>query len=269
MVQFEPKTTPTARADVTAQTELSSKDLDLLADDSKICLTALAGPDRPLITLVAPLVAPTPTELAWADFSPPGAAQGLPAGHKLGFLIIHGGKQIWLGRGVWNGLDHDGPVMERLAEQPALKANPNVTLTGAHRVGLVDFTGPVKMPITDIGLTALMTKWSRRGLDRTGRAVLTPDQRAVLDKTGSLKFLAWADQDGFPRLVPIIQALAVDDGRLAFSTAVFVPELKELTDGARVTIYVISTDNNRFTLTGRFIGRRRKRLVKLGVIDLD
>jgi hypothetical protein len=90
-----------------------------------------------------------------------------------------------------------------------------------------------------------------------------------LNKLDGLKFLAYIAHDGYPVIVPAIQAQASDSEHVLFSTGAFGSELAHLPPGSEVALFAMSLDMETVLLRGQYKGVARKAGVKCGQLQVD
>ena len=91
----------------------------------------------------------------------------------------------------------------------------------------------------------------------------------MFNKLDNLKFLAFIDTDGFPFIIPVIQAQA--DGRhgLIFSTGVFTDELAAIPRGSPVAVLGMALTMEDVLVRGEFEGIRRRAGALTGSVQVD
>ena len=94
---------------------------------------------------------------------------------------------------------------------------------GIHTVyymDLVEHTGCQPFPMNAVVGVAVRTLLARTiGGPRGGKAVLNGWTRGLMNKLDNLKFIAYVGSDGYPVIVPVIQAQASDRGHVIFGVA--------------------------------------------------
>ncbi len=117
---------------------------------------------------------------------------------------------------------------------------------------------------------ALLTKAATAFAGRAGSDVaLTAWTRNLVNGMSNLKFAAWVDARGFPRIVPVIQAQCCPGDRIIFSTAAFHRELAEIPAGAPLTVFGMTLKMEDVLLRGTFRGVRRVGPFACGLLDAD
>jgi hypothetical protein len=144
---------------------------------------------------------------------------------------------------------------------------------GIHTVyfmDLVEQTGRQTLPMGQVVLAALQTLIAR-GLwrSRDSSDVLNLWTRQLLNKLDNLKYLSYIGADGFPVIIPVIQAQAADAERILFSTGAFREELRVVPSGVPVAVFGMSLEMEDVLLRGQFEGIHRIGGVCCGSVRVD
>jgi hypothetical protein len=99
--------------------------------------------------------------------------------------------------------------------------------------------------------------------------VLNPWTRAFLDKLDNLKFITWVGVDGYPAIIPAIQAQSLDQQHILFSTSVYTDELKAIPTGADVAVFSMALTMEDVLLRGKYLGMRRLAGIKAGLVEVN
>jgi hypothetical protein len=94
--------------------------------------------------------------------------------------------------------------------------------------------------------------------------VLNPWTRSLLDRIGNLKFLAYVASDGYPEIVPVLQAQTADSDRVIFSFAADGDELAAIPPGAPVAVFGMALSMEDVLVRGSY-----SRRVGLGTVRAD
>jgi hypothetical protein len=80
------------------------------------------------------------------------------------------------------------------------------------------------------------------------------------------KFLSYLDpQDGYPVIIPLFQARAVEKKRIVFNLAQFKEDLLQIPEGAKVSVFAMDMETVSQMVKGTFLGFQNKR----GIIDIE
>ena len=83
---------------------------------------------------------------------------------------------------------------------------------------------------------------------------LKPWAFKLLKGLSELKYLCFFDKDGYPKIVPVIQAQASDKGRIVIPAKPYEEELKELKKGAKIAMLGMNLDMLSVVVQGVFSG---------------
>jgi hypothetical protein len=83
----------------------------------------------------------------------------------------------------------------------------------------------------------LARKLSRQ---RGGLPALNLWTQDFFNRLDNLKFLAYVGEDGYPVVLPVIQAQALSAGRLLFSSSAYRTDLLAIPAGASVAVFAMS-----------------------------
>jgi hypothetical protein len=104
---------------------------------------------------------------------------------------------------------------------------------------------------------------------RSSADVLNPWTQALMNKLDNLKFLAYIDGDGYPVVIPVIQAQAADSEHILFSLGAFGEDMEAIPKGATVAILGMSLEMEDVLLRGEFEGIRRFGGVRCGRVRVS
>jgi hypothetical protein len=84
-----------------------------------------------------------------------------------------------------------------------------------------------------------------------------------------LKFIAYAGQDGYPQIIPCIQAQACDAQHVLFGAAPYRDEIERIPPGAPLALFGLSLNMEDVLLRGRYTGLRRAAGIRCGWLEVD
>ena len=251
------------------QTEFNTDDIKALEPNEKVALVATVNPSgHPHITLLTSLQAIGPKQMVLGEFSRGLSKEYMQKNHRIGFLIMTLDRHLWRGTAQWTRLMKEGPEYQMMNEKPMFRYNTYFGINTVHYFDLVETTAREGLPLGSIGAGALKTLFARGGARRRIQQILKPFALSIIDRIDSLKFLSYIDANGFPRLVPVLQARAADSGRLAFSTGPYHDELASIPKGATVAVFSMTMKMEDILVRGVYNGIQRFRGVRLGIVDI-
>ncbi len=237
----------------------------------KIALLATINEDGlPHISLISSLMAHGEREVIFGQFTEGLSKQHVEVNPRTGFLVLTVDKRLWCGQAVWRRKTHEGVEYEMYNNKPMYRYNSYFGIHTVHYMDLEWAAGPDPLPLGRIIPASILTTAGRGSLaGRIGEPVLSPWAQSLFNSLSGLKFLAFIDANGFPSLLPLIQCQAATDRRLIFSPLAYGDELQSLAAGSSASVFALNFSMESVLARGRFIGYSRRRMVKLGQIELD
>jgi hypothetical protein len=139
-----------------------------------------------------------------------------------------------------------------------------------HFMDLVEQSGRQALPMGQVVAAAVQTMAARAiSRKRSEGQVLNLWTRQLLNKLDNLKFLSYVGADGYPVVVPVIQAQAADAEHLIFSTGAFRDDLEALPQGTTVAVFGMSLDMEDVLMRGEYQGIQRLGVVRCGSVRVN
>jgi hypothetical protein len=237
----------------------------------KVGLVATVNDDGlPHITLMSSLRAATPTTLTFGQFTE-GLSKGfITRNPRVGFLVMSLQKQLWRGTGTFTHTAKGGPEYDAYNNEPLFRYNAYFGIHTVYYLDLRGHTGRTDLPMGGIVAASLMTAAARAlaGSTRDCRA-LNQWTRGLLSAMGNLKFASYVAADGYPRIIPILQAQAGSRDRILFSPLVYGTDIEEITEGASLAIFGMTLKMEDVLLRGRYRGIQRFGGIRCGTAEID
>lgn len=255
----------------TSFTSFSEEDIRATRPEMKIGLLASLTPEGlPHVTLLSSLMACGEKEMCFGQFTEGTSKKNILLDPKVGFLIMGLDRTLWRGKAVYTRYAKEGPEYDHYNNVPMFRYNAYFGVHTVYYFDLVEHTGRHPLPMGQIIPAALVTMLARTlGRKSRGEAVLNPWTRAFFDKIDNLKFLSWVGADGFPRLVPAIQAQSLDARRIIFSPSVYADELAEIPVGAPLAVFGMALTMEDVLARGVYRGLRRVGGLRVGLVEMD
>jgi hypothetical protein len=224
----------------------------------------------PHLTLISTLQAASPMQLIWGQFTEGLSKAFVRSNPKTGFLIMTMDKALWRGKATWTHIAKSGAAYEMYNNTPMFRYNAYFGVHTVHYMDLRAHYGRGSLPMAQIVRAALSTRVAKALWTAPGeKEVLNPWTRGLLDGMSNLKFLAYVDADGYPEIIPVIQALTADQEHVIFACSVYGRELKAVPHGATVALFGMSLDMEDVLLRGVYHGVRRIGGVRCGLLQVN
>ncbi len=249
----------------------SPEDMRAFEPAMKIGLLATVNPlGLPHLTMISTLKAAGPDRVVWGQFTEGLSKEHVRANPKTGFLIMSLSKEVWRGKARWTCSQQHGPDYDFYNNTPMFRYNAYFGVHTVHYMDLIGHTGRQPLPMNAVIFAAVKTLLARSLVPGSARAeALNAWTLAFLRKLDHLKFLAYIDEDGYPLIIPVIQAQAAGRDEVIFSTAAFGEELARIPPGSSASLLGLALSMEDVLLRGVFSGLQRRAGILCGSLRVD
>jgi hypothetical protein len=251
--------------------EFSAADIEALEPMMKVGLVATVNPEGlPHLTLISSLRANTPVQMTWGQF-----AEGLSKGYvrenpHVAFLVMTLERELWRGKARFTHTARQGPEFDWYNRTPMFRYNAYFGIHTVYYLDLVEHTGRQALPMGRVVMAAVQTMAARAlSGGQSEREVLTPWTRQLMNKLDNLKFVAYVGGDGYPVVIPAIQAQAADGEHVLFSMGAYGEDLEAIPEGATLAVFGMSLQMEDVLLRGVFEGVQRRGGVRCGRVKVN
>jgi hypothetical protein len=252
-------------------TRFSPEDVRGLEPAMKIGILATVNPEGlPHLTMISTLKASRENQLSFGQFMEGQSKAHLRQNPKAGWLVMSLDRQVWRGKAAFTHTSNSGPDFDFYNNSPLFRYNAYFGVHTVYYLDLIEHTGKASLPMNRVVFAAIQTLL-RRSLPsrRSARAVLNPWTIAFLNKLDHLKFVAYVAADGYPVVIPAIQAQASGADRVIFSTSVYTAELARIPAGASLAVFALSLSMEDVLLRGRYLGQTSRLGIRCGSVVVD
>ena len=252
-------------------TTFSEDDILNTQPEMKVGLLATVTPEGlPHVTMLSTVMACGPAQVSFGQFTEGMSKKHILQNPKTGFLVMSLDRNLWRGKATYTHSARNGREYDYYNNVPMFRYNAYFGVHTVYYLDLVEQTGKTSLPMNRIILAALQTMLARMLGGKHGRTpVINPWTRAFLDKMDNLKFLAYVGPDGYPLIIPAIQAQSLDTQHVLFSTSVYTEELMAIPAGVPLAVFSMALTMEDVLLRGTYQGIRRVGGIKAGVVEVD
>ena len=101
------------------------------------------------------------------------------------------------------------------------------------------------------------------------QSVLNTWTKDFINQLDALKFISYIREDGYPVIIPVIQAQCLDDETALFSTSVYQDDLAAIPLGKTVALFGMSLKMEDVLMRGIYQGTRHISGIKCGILGIN
>jgi hypothetical protein len=251
--------------------EFSAQDIQDLLPAMKVGILGTVTPEGlPHLTLITTLMASDANTVVWGQFMEGMSKKHVQKNPKTGFMIMSLAKDFWRGKADYLNTSKSGKDYEFYNNTPLFRYNAYFGVHIVHYMKLIAQTGKHPLPMGKIIPAAIMTMVVKALLPKkAGAQVLNRWSKAFFDKIDNLKFLGYVGADGYPVIIPLIQAQSLDAEHMVFSFGAFGDELERIPAYTPVALFGMALTMEDVLVRGTYQGSKRVLGMKCGVVQLD
>jgi hypothetical protein len=241
------------------------------ASDTKIGLLASVSPEGyPHVALITTITYKTKKSFMWGQFSSGLFKDYLQNNPKTGFLVVSLDQRWWTGKSLHTGSVIKGDDFVFFNNKPTYRYNAYYGIGVVHYHDLVDVSKGEAFNMEGIigGVTQAM---------QMAPAVAGPDPAQKMPPFGltlaagqdTMKFIAYVDSDGFPRIIPAFQSIPTDTGRFVTAHDPYGELLEKIPAGAKAALYMVNLSCQGLLVQGKWSGFKEINGFQGSVLEID
>jgi hypothetical protein len=253
------------------KTLFSQAEINSFKPSEKVGLIACLNREKEVhMSLITSIMASSPSQLTLGQFCSGRSKWFIQENNQVSFLIMTLDRKLWRGKARWTEKKMSGKEFEIYNEMPMFRYNTYFGINTVHYLDLLEKEGPEPLPMSRIVPAALISKGVKSSL-KTGlqQRILKPFAEDLFNDLGSLKFISYLGEDGYPVIIPVIQCQAADSRRLCFSAFAYENELNRIPENSQVAVFCMNMKMQSTLIRGTFNGFKRKRGFKTGSVDIE
>jgi hypothetical protein len=249
----------------------SESDIKSFEPEMKVGLLVTKNEEGlPHITLLSTLRASSPTQVVFGQFSEGLSKINIRKNPKAGFLILTLDRNTWRGKANFTHTERSGEEFDMFNNMPMFRYNSYFGIHTVYYLDLLEQYGKEPLPMGKIVQAALKTMAAKMlAPKKGGNDVLNLWTRHLIDKISNLKFLAYIAEDGYPTIIPVIQAQTSGTEHVIFSASAFNEDIKAIPANTTVAFFCMSFDMEDVLLRGIYQGIRRVGGMQCGSIAIN
>ncbi len=239
--------------------------------DNKIGLLSLMEPGGyPHVTFLSSLQANSPQEITWGQFCAGTSKQLVREKTKTGFLVLGLTKDIYRGTADYSDAVTTGDVMDLYNNKPIFRYNSYFGFSKVHKMRLRSLYETEHVDMLKIVAGAVKSKIAAAACKKSKNHALSPISLGLASAIDGLKFIAYENTEGYPVIIPVIQATAAGLDRMVFSLIEpYKKELLQIPTGAKVALFCASMKMELVLIQGKFDGIKKRGGIQSGMIEIE
>lgn len=175
--------------------------------------------------------------------------------HQCGFVIMGLDMNFWTGTMNWKSVATEGEEFVKYNNMQMWRFNTYFGISEVHYFDLNKISERRKLEIPKIAVNEIRCIMAKPFLKYPNKEkILRPYARKLFNGLGNPKFLSYINEEGYPIVVPAVQAQEVGSTTVVFSAAPYKDDFKGLKPGMRVAVMALSLEMESVVIKGTFSG---------------
>ena len=209
----------------------------------------------PHVTLLTTIMAKGDKEMVVGQFTKGMSKKFMKVRNKCGFIIMGLDLNFWTGKMDWKGSKTEGEEFVKYNNMQMWRFNTYFGIDVVHYFDLKEISEKRKLEIPKVAVNEIGCILAKPFLSyKTKEKILRPYAKDLFNGLGNPKFLSYVDEEGYPVVVPAIQAQEVGTGTVVLSAGPYKSDFSGLKKGMRVAMMAVSTAMESVVIKGTFSG---------------
>ncbi len=246
---------------------INDEDREVLFRDSKIgLLSTIDDEGMPHITFISSIQPLGSDSLTAGQFCAGLSKKFFRERKNVGFLIFSPAMEIWRGRAVYEQTLCSGPEYELYNKKPMFRYNSYFGFGSIHYFNLFGITAKKKLTMGQIVGGAFKTRLLQPLHSSSEKEILNDTSKEMFGQIDGLKFISYLDREGFPDIIPVIQAANAGRDRIVFSMSPYGKELAGIPDQADVAVFFVNLKMESVLIKGGY--SKIKGILPCGLVEI-
>ena len=208
----------------------------------------------PHMSLLTTIMAKSEDEMVVGEFTKGSSKKFMQERNKCGFAIMRLDLSFWTGKMVWKDVKTEGEEYVKYNNMQMWRFNTYFGINKVHYFDLTDISDKKILSIPKVAVNEIRAIIAKPFMKYGKEKILRPYAVDLIDALGNPKFISFIDEEGYPVVVPAVQAQQVGANTVVLTAAPYKKELKGLKKGMRVALMAISTEMESVLVKGTFSG---------------
>jgi len=247
-------------------------EIELFSPAEKIGLLATINDNGlPHITIISTIQAINHKSLAFGQFSQGESKKNIINNHKIGFLMMTIDKHFCRGNAEYSYYKDQGTELEMFNEKEMFRYNAYFGINRVYYMNLIKHYGLEKLNMKSIifsSIKTLLLKFFIRK-NKAKKNILNYWSYNFLKKISNLKFISYIDENGYPLIIPVIQAQAKNKNEIIFNVSPNINEFIKIKNGTDIALFCMSLNMEDILVRGIYRGIKKYLGIPYAVIEIN
>lgn len=222
----------------------------------KIGVVATIGEDQlPHMTVLSTLMGKGNDQMMFGKFVEGLSKENILNHPQSGFLIMNPEKAFWTGKMTYDHFLKEGEDLVLYNNQPLYRYNTYFGINTVYYFRLKEISDQQTLPMGKIILNSLKILMKKhRFVEKNIPPIMKPWAVKFTGKLDTLMFLSYLGDDGYPIIIPCIQAQSAGSSRILLRDDPYRDQLSKLKQGMKIAMLAFSMSMETVLLKGSFSG---------------
>ncbi|NCA66798.1 MAG: hypothetical protein EOM87_01895 [Clostridia bacterium] len=241
----------------------NEEDYNKMSSDGKIGLVATIDDDNyPHVSFLSSIQPLGEDMMTFGQFTEGLSKRFMVEKKQAGFLIFTPELEYWTGAMDYEKTECSGKEFELYNMKPLFRYNSYFGIGKVHYFKLKRLSAKNNTTMLQIIMGALKTRMLALSKSVSAKKILNPITKGMFNEIDGLKFISYIDKEGYPQIVPIIQACPSGTDRIVFANAK-QGAAADIIEG-KASIFFTSLKMESLLVKGTF-----KRAGGMGIFDIE
>ena len=248
--------------------KISEEQKKMLESDSKIGLVVTEDAEGyPHITFISSLQSLGEDQMTFGKFSEGLSKKHIAERPEIGFLALNGDMEFLRGNAVFTHTANTGEEFDNYNAKPMFRYNSYFGFSTIYYLDLETISPLEKLNMSKIVAGAVLTRIAAPMHAKNQNMALTKIGKGLFSKLDGLKFIAYLDENGKYKIIPVIQAGPAGTDRVAFSLTPFREEIRKIPAGSKAAVFAVNLNMESVLVKG--IYRGISGLPRIGTLEIE
>ena len=233
--------------------KIDDSSIRMMDCDSKVGVLATEDESGyPHLSFISSIQALGDQALTFGQFSAGLSKRFIMDRPHVGFLVLSADKRYLSGNATYTHSANTGKEFDLYNNKPLFRYNSYMGFYRVFYLNLERISAINPLPMGAIVLGAILSRVKALFVRKSERKALPLVGQQLFSQLDSLKFLCYYDKKGKAQLFPVVQATCAGTDRIALSSIPFGKQLRQIPDGAKVSILCLTLKMESVLVKGRY-----------------